>query len=132
MREPVVLENDGQKPIGIIHRPRTPADRSRPGIAIYHGFVGSKDQPHQILVKLAEALAQVGIVSIRIDFRGRGDSEGDCVDISFEADMADARAALDHLAAQPDVDQGRLGVLGLSWGEHEVRPYVRGGYSPSS
>jgi dipeptidyl aminopeptidase/acylaminoacyl peptidase len=102
--------------LGVIHRPRRPPAARLPAVAIFHGFVGSKDQPHQIFVKLAEALAAAGIVALRIDFRGRGDSEGDTVDITYEGDMADARGALDLLAAQPDVDAARLGVVGMSWG----------------
>jgi uncharacterized protein len=115
-REPVMFESQGQAVLGVIHRPRRPPAERLPAVAIFHGFVGSKDQPHQIFVKLAEALAAAGIVALRIDLRGRGDSEGDTVDITFEADMADACGALDLLAAQPDVDAGRLGVLGMSWG----------------
>jgi dipeptidyl aminopeptidase/acylaminoacyl peptidase len=115
-REPIMFENDGQAVLGVIHRPRRPPAARLPAVAIFHGFVGSKDQPHQIFVKLAEALAAAGVVALRIDFRGRGDSEGDTVDITFEGDMADARGALDLLAAQPDVDAARLGVVGMSWG----------------
>ena len=109
-REPVMFESDGQAVLGVIHRPRRPRAERLPAVAIFHGFVGSKDQPHQIFVKLAEALAAAGIVALRIDFRGRGDSEGDTVDMTFEGDMADARGALDLLAAQPDVDAARLGL----------------------
>jgi uncharacterized protein len=115
-REPVMFESQGQAVLGVIHRPRQPPAKRMPAVAIFHGFVGSKDQPHQIFVKLAEALAAAGVVALRIDLRGRGDSAGDTVDITFEADMADAGGALDLLAAQPDVDAARLGVLGMSWG----------------
>src|SRR5262245_31657885 len=115
-REPVMFESDGQAILGVIHQPRELRAERLPAVAIFHGFVGSKDQPHQIFVKLAEALAAAGVVALRIDFRGRGDSEGDTVDMTFEGDMADARGALDLLAAQPGVDAGRLGVLGMSWG----------------
>jgi dienelactone hydrolase len=115
-REPIMFESDGQAVLGVIHRPRQPAAERLPAVAIFHGFVGSKDQPHQIFVKLAEALAAAGIVALRIDFRGRGDSEGDTVDMTFEGDMADARGALDLLASQPDVDAARLGLVGMSWG----------------
>ena len=93
-REPVMFESDGQAILGVIHRPRQPPAERLPAVVIFHGFVGSKDQPHQIFVKLAEALAAAGVIALRIDFRGRGDSEGDTVDMTFEGDMADARGAL--------------------------------------
>jgi uncharacterized protein len=115
-RESITLENDGLTLFGMLHRPRAVADTPRPGVAIFHGLVASKEQPHRIFVKLAEALARVGINALRIDFRGRGDSEGDFLDMTPEGDISDARKALDVLEAQPDVDPTRLGVLGLSWG----------------
>jgi dipeptidyl aminopeptidase/acylaminoacyl peptidase len=115
-REPVMFESDGQAVLGVIHRPRRLPAVRLPAVVIFHGFVGSKDQPHQIFVKLAEALAAAGVVALRIDFRGRGDSEGDTIDLTFEGDMADARGALDLLAGQPDVDAARLGAVGMSWG----------------
>jgi cephalosporin-C deacetylase-like acetyl esterase len=71
-REPIMFESDGQAVLGVIHRPRQPPAARLPAVAIFHGFVGSKDQPHQIFVKLAEALAAAGIVTLRVDFRGRG------------------------------------------------------------
>lgn len=114
-RAPVILEVEGQQVFGVIHRPAAGGGRL-PGVAIFHGLVGSKDQPHQIFVKLAEALARAGIVALRIDFRGRGDSEGETVDMTPAADLLDARAALDYLATQPDVDPARLALCGMSWG----------------
>ena len=45
-----------------------------------HGLVGSKDQPHRILVALSEALAAAGHVALRFDLLGRGDSEGKSID----------------------------------------------------
>jgi dipeptidyl aminopeptidase/acylaminoacyl peptidase len=110
-----MFEVDGQAVLGVFHYPRERAGRV-PAIVILHGFVGSKDQPHQIFVKLSEALAAAGVASLRIDLRGRGDSEGDTCDFTYASDMADVRAALDWLAARPEADPGRLGVAGMSWG----------------
>jgi hypothetical protein len=67
-------------------------------------------------VELAEALARTGIIALRVDLRGRGDSEGDSIDMTWRGDMADAQAALDWLATSEGVDVNRLGALGLSWG----------------
>lgn len=116
-RDAIPLLVDGQKVFGMIHRPTQPAAPKVPALLILHGFTGSKDQPHQIFVKLAEAVARAGMIALRIDLRGRGDSEGDmAMDVTPAGDLRDVRAALDFLAEQPDVDAARLGVLGLSWG----------------
>jgi dienelactone hydrolase len=115
-REPVVLVNEGQKLIGVVHRPAGGAEAALPAVLILHGLVGSKDQPHQLYVKLAEALARAGMLSLRIDLRGRGDSEGETVDVTPDADLSDAAKALDYLAGHPAVDSTRLAVVGHSWG----------------
>jgi uncharacterized protein len=115
-RAPLTYDSDGQTVFGVIHRPAAEPGGPRPGVVILHGLVGSKDQPHRLYVTLAEGLARAGVVALRVDFRGRGDSEGLTIDITPGADVADARRAVDALAAQPDVDAGRLGLVGHSWG----------------
>jgi dienelactone hydrolase len=117
LRDPITFESDGRKIFGVIHRSAARAPgRQRPGIAIYHGLVGSKDQPHRIFVTLAERLARDGSVALRIDLPGRGDSEGDGLDMTVRADMHAARKTIDVLASQPDVDRDKLAAVGMSWG----------------
>jgi uncharacterized protein len=117
IRDSIEFESRGLKILGVIHRGTDPASRACPGVVMYHGFVASKCQPpHRLFVQLAEALAQMGIVSLRIDLPGRGDSEGDSIDMTVEGDLDAAQQAIDVLAAQPDVDGTRIGLLGISWG----------------
>jgi dienelactone hydrolase len=114
-REPVVITSRGARLFGVIHRPANLA-QAAPAVVIYHGFLGSKDQPHRMFVQLAEALAQNGMIALRFDLYGRGDTEGDSVDMTWDGDLQDAQAALEWLAAQPNVDSQRLAVVGMSWG----------------
>ncbi len=116
-RDSAVYESRGLKIFGAIHRGINPAGRVCPGVVMYHGFMASKCQPpHRLFVQLAEALARLGIVSLRIDLPGRGDSEGDSIDLTVEGDLAAAQRAIDVLVAQPDVDSKRIGLVGISWG----------------
>lgn len=116
-REAAAYESRDRKIFGVLHRPVAPELRACPALAMYHGFMAAKHQlPHRLFVQLAEALAQIGVVSLRIDLPGRGDSEGDSIDISVEDDLAAAQQALDFLATRPEVDRARLGVVGISWG----------------
>jgi dienelactone hydrolase len=116
-RAPIVYTSNGLQIFGVLHRPLGPASAPRPGVVLYHGFMATKCQPpHRIFVQLAEALAQLGVVSLRIDLPGRGDSEGESIDISVDGDLEAARRAIDFLCAQPDVDAANIGLVGISWG----------------
>lgn len=114
MRRPVVFENRGQQIFGVIHHP--PAAKARPAVLICHGFTGTKVEGHRIFVKLAERLSEKGIVALRIDFRGSGDSEGDFSQMTLEGEIEDAKVAVDFLQTLPEVDPNRLAILGLSMG----------------
>lgn len=87
-----------------------------PAVLLCHGFTGHKAEDGRLFVRLARALAADGIASLRFDFRGSGDSDGDFADVTIERELEDARAALARLAAEPGVDPRRLAVLGLSLG----------------
>lgn len=65
---------------------------------------------------LAEALAAAGAASFRFDKRGVGASPGDWRAAGMTDELADARAALALLAAQPEVDVARVAVVGHSAG----------------
>lgn len=122
MRDPVVFYNQGQKIIGVLHEPdfikqnRCCGGRRVPAVAIFHGFTGTKVEPHRIFVKMAESLVSKGIAALRFDFRGSGDSEGDFAEMTLEGEISDAIKALDFLSERPELDPNRIGVLGLSMG----------------
>lgn len=100
--------------LGVFHQPQGVGPF--PAVAIYHGFTGTKVEPHRIFVKMARALCQMGIAVVRFDFRGSGDSEGDFADMTVSREIVDAKRILDFLQEQASVDPNRLGVLGLSMG----------------
>src|SRR5512147_2680810 len=98
-RDSVVYESRGLKIFGVIHRGIDRTGQTCPGVVMYHGFLASKCQPpHRLFVQLAEALARLGIISLRIDLPSRGDSEGDSIDMTVEGDLAAAQRAIDVLA----------------------------------
>ncbi len=65
---------------------------------------------------LADHLTRAGIAVLRVDDRGIGGSGGDTMAAGIEDKVDDARAALDWLAGQADIDRARLGVIGHSEG----------------
>lgn len=80
------------------------------------GFGGSRVEAHRLFVDGARLLARIGVASLRIDFRGAGESDGDTVDMTIASQVEDARAALSALRSHPNLDPERLGVLGFSLG----------------
>lgn len=113
-RESVVLENKGQKLFGVFHRP---ANKTKfPAILICHGLGGHKVGRYRLYVTLSNRLAQLGIASLRLDFRGSGDSEGDFSEMTIEGEVSDALLGLDFLRQQPGVDTQRIGIFGRSLG----------------
>lgn len=84
-----------------------------PGVLLCQGLSGIRTL---VLPEVAAALAQAGIASLRFDYAGYGDSEGDRGWIDPIARASDAALALAQLAMQPEVDASRVGVYGHSYG----------------
>ena len=69
-----------------------------------------------IMGQVASHMASMGIASFRYDKRGVGESEGDYMSTGFYDNVSDARAALEVLRDQSDIDPDSLVVIGHSEG----------------
>lgn len=97
--EALTLECEGDRMVGIIARPDIHLDI---GVLVVVGGPQYRAGSHRQFTLLARHLAGQGIPSLRFDFRGMGDGEGDAR--SFESIDADIRAAIDHMfAALPNL-----------------------------
>ncbi len=86
-----------------------------PAVVFNHGHGGSKDE-NTGFGGIAEALAEAGIASIRMDFPGCGDSTEPFTENTLSNMIADSNAAKDYLVANYPVDADKLGILGYSMG----------------
>lgn len=111
---------DGQKVVGTLALPDGVSNP--PVILLLHGFTGKRDEleipsvKEGIFKRAARMWADKGIASLRIDFRGNGESGGKFEDMTLDGQVKDALAALDFLANGNEVDDDRMAVVGWSMG----------------
>jgi uncharacterized protein len=117
----VNFPNTGQKIVGTWTVPKD-AKGPLPTVLMLHGFSGQRQElpinttKEAMFSRTARVLAEQGFASLRIDFRGSGESEGAWPDTTFSGQISDARAAIAFLTKQAQVDPKRVAVLGLSQG----------------
>ena len=86
-----------------------------PLVVMAHGHGGSREEGGGFPM-VAEALAQRGIATIRMDFPGCGDSTEPFTENNLGNMLADLQAAREFAISQIDVDVERIGLLGYSMG----------------
>ena len=101
---------------GMVHLPASAPAQGVPGVVLFHGFTGDRMESHWIFVKCSRALAKAGIGSLRFDFYGSGESDGDFREMALRGEIADGRTAVTFLRGLPGIDPERVGLLGLSMG----------------
>lgn len=106
----------GQILRGFLHHAEGEPGGAAPLVMLWHGFTGTKVEPHRVLVGMARRLAASGIAAVRFDFWGSGDSDGDFQHATPETEVEDALAVLAWARAQGRFDSSRLGLIGLSLG----------------
>ena len=124
-RTQVTLSCHGQQIFGILHLPQGADEgvKTRYPVALLcHGFGGNKSGRFRLFVRLATRLAEAGIATLRFDFRGAGDSEGDFADTTISGLCDDAKCALKWLQAHPQIDSQRMSIIGSSWSHLAEEP----------
>ena len=81
-------------------------------VMILHGLNGNKNEEH--ITALADALEARGVASIRFDFNGHGESEGDFVNMTVLNEVEDAKKVYDYVKGLDYVDS--VSVVGHSQG----------------
>ncbi len=115
MEQKVNFQSDGLKLAAIISTPDgLRAGERRPAFIVLHGFGGNKDGQGQNVV--AKQFTEWGYVTMRLDFRGCGESEGKHGRIICLDQVADTRNAISYLAGREEVDPARIALVGSSFG----------------
>ena len=90
-----------------------------PLVVIHHGHGGGRNE-NGGLARVADALAKAGIMSIRFDFAGAGDSTEPFTKLTYTSMLADSNAALTWAVRNLPVDKDRIGGFGYSEGSAVV------------
>ena len=88
---------------------------TRGGILMLHGITTHKNEYANFYGRLAAKLAQRGIESLRIDFRGHGDSRARTRDFTIASQVVDTVAAVDWLSEHAQ-HKRVTAILGSSFG----------------
>ena len=115
MEHQVTFDSDGLKMSGVVHTPddMKPGER-RPAIMVLHGFGSNKSSGN--CTQPAEMFCKWGYITMRFDYRGCGESEGEYGRLICLEQVADTSNALSYLQTRDDVDPARIGAVGSSFG----------------
>ena len=126
---PFVINIEKQKVFGIFDKPKF--GEKFPAIIIFHGFTGNHVGSQFKLSLLAKELTKFGIASVRFDFRGSGNSDGEFKDMTVTSETIDAERVIQHLNDQKWFN-GHYAFLGYSMGAVIASSLIGKGYSPDS
>jgi len=94
-----------------------PSDHEKfPTILFLHGFASDKNEINNIYQYMAEKLALKGVASLRIDFRGWGESSGKMEDSTIDKMIDDVVSSVEYLKKQPSFDIENISIIGFSLG----------------
>ena len=121
IEEVVSFKNEGHTLVGILRFPHK-IQKPLPAIVLLHGFTSNKNEDTIIGKNVgmfqytAQRFSEAGFITLRFDFRGHGESDGDFKELTISNLISDALAAINFITSQKKVNQEQIGVLGQSLG----------------
>jgi pimeloyl-ACP methyl ester carboxylesterase len=113
MERPVRFKSRGKNLFGIFHDAAN--NSKKVGVIFLNAGLQYRVGPHRIYVKTAREFSQIGISSLRMDFSGIGDSEGEILNPHFDCfDIEDTMRAIDFLTKKEMIE--KVILLGLCAG----------------
>lgn len=104
---------------GILTLPPGPDGSSRPAVVIAHPHPRyGGDMNNGVVMALARKLADLGVATLRFNFRGVGGSEGSFDD--GRGELQDLKAAVSFLSASDGTNTDQMALAGYSFGAEMV------------
>jgi alpha/beta superfamily hydrolase len=120
---PILFHSKGQPSFvleGIVHTPA--AANTFPVVVLCHPQPASSDMNDPLTAALARKLAEEGMLALRFNFRGVGNSQGQQTDGRLEP--LDLAGALDIALAHPGVNPAKVCVVGHAFGAYTTLVYA--------
>ena len=112
-RTAVKIWSEGAALDADLYRPRGLSNERIPGVVLSHGWGGTKASPE----RYAGLFAAAGMITLTFSHRGWGGSAGEIRELVDPLSWIQSyRSAVDYLEGEPNVDIGRLGAWGTSFG----------------
>jgi dipeptidyl aminopeptidase/acylaminoacyl peptidase len=112
---PVEFKNSRGDTLSGIVRYTEPIEPTKyPVMIILHGFAESKH--HDLSADLANNIVHYGFLTLRFDFHGHGESEGEFEEHTIQQQVDDVVSALDFVSGLRYADKDRIAVLGTDIG----------------
>ena len=87
-----------------------------PSVVMLHGLGGDRSEYGRLFTLASRYFSLSGLVSLRFDFRGSGDSDGDHAEMTLSREVEDTFAAFGYIRDLPEIDSQRVSLLGFSVG----------------
>ena len=110
--ERVSIDGDHGKLSALIQKPELKPGEKCPMVIFCHGFSGNKNGP--LFELICDTLQQHGIASVRFDFNGHGESEGEFKDMTVPNEIEDAKKVVAYVRDLRYVSD--LAIVGHSQG----------------
>jgi alpha/beta superfamily hydrolase len=121
--KPISFSSRGQPSLlleGIFHAPTNA--KLAPIIILCHPQPASSDMNDTLNIALARRLAETGILALRFNFRGVGNSQGQQTDGRLEP--LDLAGAIDYALSQPGGNPAKICVIGHGFGAYIALLYA--------
>ena len=132
MSTKVIIHGSSGKLDAILQKPILKVNQKCPIVIILHGLMMRKE--FVLLKKIADRLQMIGIASIRFDFNGHGQSEGEFQDMTVWSEIDDTKAVCKYAQTLDFVEnisllghsQGGVvaSMLAGEWGEDKIKCMV--------